>query len=135
MKRGIAIFIICLTLIPHHAAQATEMTNSYEKLLEDVTYTFLMPLNQKAINDYFGEVYMSYFCKFVEVKRKPDLGYSYEITYQFITYERALMPPFHLFTLTVENEAANQWVIKEMKVEKLEEDTTKANCRVPVQMQ
>lgn len=60
------------------------------------------------------------------------MTYRYEITYQFITYERAIMPPYHLFTLKVENKTRTDWVIKDVKVRKLamNEDYTK-ECRNP----
>lgn len=85
--------------------QAETNDKRYEMMLEDIIYLFLSPLESKAIKDYFGEIYLSDFCKFVEVKTKPDQAYRYEITYQFITYERAIMPPYHLFTLKAENKS------------------------------
>ena len=126
----ITCLITFITLTP---VQAKIDSKRYEMTLEDIIYTFLSPLQLKAINNYFGEPYLSEFCKFVEVKMKPDIEYRYEITYQFITYERAIMPPYHLFTLKVENNSLINWVIKDVKVRKLaeNEDYTKI-CRRPM---
>ena len=125
--------ISCLiTFIGITPVQAENKDKHYEMMLEDIIYSFLSPLESKAIKDYFGEIYLSDFCKFVNVETKPDQAYRYEITYQFITYERAIMPPYHLFTLTVENKSPVDWVIKDVKVRKLaeNEDYTKM-CRKP----
>ena len=125
--------ISCLiTFIVITPVQAETNSKHYEMMLEDIIYSFLSPLESKAIKDYFGVIYLSDFCKFVEVKTKPDQAYRYEITYQFITYERAIMPPYHLFTLKVENKSPIDWVIKDVKVRKLpkNEDYTKI-CRKP----
>ncbi|MDQ0202224.1 DUF3888 domain-containing protein [Neobacillus ginsengisoli] len=113
--------------------QAETDSSRYVMKLEDIIYTFLSPLESKAIKEYFGDTYLSDFCKFVEVKTKPDSAYRYEITYQFITYERAIMPPYHLFTLKVGNNSPTDWVIKDVKVRKLAEyeDYTKM-CRKPM---
>lgn len=126
----ITCFITYITITP---AQAETDSTRYKMMLEDIIITFLSPLQSKAIKDYFGELYLSDFCKFVEVKTKPDMAYRYEITYQFITYERAIMPPYHLFTLKVENNSLTDWVIKDVKVKKLaeNEDYTKM-CRKPM---
>jgi len=122
-----------ITLITISPAKAETDNSHYDMMLEDIVYTFLSPLQSKAIKDYFGEMYLSDFCKFVEVKTKPDQGYRYEITYQFVTYERAIMPPYHLFTLKVENKSLTDWIIKDVKVRKLaeNEDYTKI-CRKPM---
>jgi hypothetical protein len=136
MKKNLVIAIFCiLSLIQIPSVQAETENTSYEMLLEDVVYTFLAPLRTKAIEDYFGDIYMSRFCKFIEVKRKPDMGYAYEITYQFITYERSFMPPYHLFTLKAENEALTEWVIKDVSVEKLDGKIEGLKCRKPTQVQ
>ncbi|MFC0561479.1 DUF3888 domain-containing protein [Halalkalibacter alkalisediminis] len=113
--------------------QAEEDNTRYEMLLEDVIYTFFYPLEKKATNEYFGEFKQSMFCKFVDVKRKPNMGYAYEITYQFKTFEGAHNPPFYLFTMTVENEELTNWVIKEVQVKKLNGE--KVECRKPIQIQ
>ena len=129
--------ISCLfTFIAITPVQAETNDKRYEMMLEDIIYLFLSPLESKAIKDYFGEIYLSDFCKFVEVKTKPDQAYRYETTYQFITYERAIMPPYHLFTLKVENKSPTDWFIKDVKVRKLaeNEDYTKM-CRKPIQVQ
>ncbi|WP_391203676.1 DUF3888 domain-containing protein [Psychrobacillus sp. L4] len=131
MRRTIIIIylIIFTTITPVHADTGGSRN---EMILEDIIYSFLSPLESKAIKDYFGEFYLSDFCKFVEVKTKPDQAYRYEITYQFITYERAIMPPYHLFTLKVENKSPTEWVINDVQVRKLDEneDYTKM-CRNP----
>ena len=112
--------------------QAETNDKRYEMMLEDIIYSFLSPLESKAIEDYFGESYLSDFCKFVEVKTKPDQAYRYEITYQFITYERAIEPPYHLFTLKVYNKSATDWFIKDVKVRKLAENEDYSKmCREP----
>ena len=125
--------ITCLITFMITPIQAETDSTRYEMTLEDIIYTFLSPLQSKAIKEYFGEMYLSDFCKFVDVKTNPDNAYRYEITYQFITYERAIMPPYHLFTLTVENRTRTDWVIKDVKVRKLaeNEDYTK-ECRNPM---
>jgi hypothetical protein len=43
------------------------------------------------------------------------------------------MPPYHLFTMKVKNTSLTDWVIKDVKVKKLEgnEDYTKM-CRKPM---
>ncbi|MGX2959818.1 DUF3888 domain-containing protein [Peribacillus sp. JNUCC 23] len=124
------ITLITISISP---AKAETDNSHYDMMLEDIVYTFLTPLQSKAIKDYFGEMYLSDFCKFVEVKTKPDQAYRYEITYQFVTYERAIMPPYHLFTLKVENKSLTDWIIKDVKVRKLaeNEDYTKI-CRKPM---
>ncbi|PFM82975.1 hypothetical protein COJ46_03985 [Bacillus sp. AFS077874] len=131
------IFISCLiTFITISPVQAETVNSRYDKMLEDIIYTFLSPLESKAIKVYFGEMYLSHFCKFVEVKSKPEQAYSYKITYQFVTYERAIMPPYHLFTLKVENNSRTEWIIKDVKVRKIaeNEDYTKI-CRKPMIIQ
>gem|GEM_PF-5194892 len=131
------ILISCLiTFITISPVQADTNNSRYEMMLEDIIYTFLSPLESKAIKDYFGEVYLSDFCKFVEVKTKPEQAYRYAITYQFVTYERAIMPPYHLFTLKVENNPRTDWVIKDVNVRKIaeNEDYTKI-CRKPMIIQ
>ncbi|KEF36378.1 Protein of unknown function (DUF3888) [Schinkia azotoformans MEV2011] len=126
------IMISCLiTFIAITPVQAETNDKHYEMMLEDIIYSFLSPLESKAIEDYFGEIHLSDFCKFVEVKTKPDQAYRYEITYQFITYERAIMPPYHLFTLKVENKSPTDWVIKEVKVRELAENNYTKMCRKP----
>ncbi|PGS46510.1 DUF3888 domain-containing protein [Bacillus sp. AFS041924] len=128
------ILISCLfTFITLSPVQAETDNSRYEMMLEDIIYTFLSPLESKAIKDYFGEPYLSFFCKVVEVKTKPEQEYRYEITYQFITYERAIMPPYHLFTLKVENKSRTDWIIKGVNVRKIaeNEDYTKI-CRKPM---
>lgn len=112
--------------------QAETNDRRYEMILEDIIYSFLSPLQSKAIKDYFGEIYVSDFCKLVEVRTNPNQAYRYEITYQFITYEKAIMPPYHLFTLKVENKSPTDWIIKDVQVRKLaeDEDYTKT-CRKP----
>ncbi len=129
----ISCLITFITLTP---VQAETDDSRYEKKLEDIIYTFLSPLESKAINDYFGEMYLSHFCKIVEVKTMPDQAYRYEITYQFVTYERAIMPPYHLFTLKVENKSRTDWIIKDVNVRKIaeNEDYTKI-CRKPMIIQ
>ena len=131
------ILISCLiTFITLSPVQAETDVSRYEMMLEDIIYTFLSPLESKAIKDYFGEAYLSHFCKIVEVKTKPEQGYRYEITYQFVTYERAIMPPYHLFTLKVENKSLTDWIIEDVKVRKIaeNEDYTKI-CRKPMIIQ
>jgi len=129
----ISCLITFITLSP---VQAETDASRYEMMLEDIIYTFLSPLETKAINDYFGEMYLSHFCKIVEVKTKPEQGYKYEITYQFVTYERAIMPPYYLFTLKVENNSLTDWIIKDVNVRKIaeNEDYTKI-CRKPMIIQ
>ena len=131
--RKVLILTCLFTLIIMSPVKADTDKSSYEMMLEDILYTFLFPLQSKAIKDYFGEIYLADFCKFVEVKTNPDQAYRYEITYQFVTYERAIMPPYHLFTLEVENKSLTDWTIKDVKVRKLEEneDYTKI-CRKPM---
>ncbi|MCC3357075.1 DUF3888 domain-containing protein [Bacillus sp. REN16] len=127
------IMISCLlTFSAISPVQAENNDKRYEMMLEDIIYSFLSPLESKAIKDYFGESYQSDFCRFVEVKTNPDQAYRYEITYQFTTYERAIMPPYHLFTLKVGNKSPTDWFIKDVKVKKLpeNEDYTK-KCRKP----
>lgn len=128
------LMITCLiTFITLTPVQAETGSSRYEMKLEDIIYSFLSPLESKAIKDYFGETYLSDFCKFVEVKTKPEKAYRYEITYQFITYERAIMPPYHLFTLKVENNSLTDWVIKDVKVRKLAENEDYSKmCRKPM---
>lgn len=125
-------FITLITITP---AQAKADSSRYEMTLEDIIFTFLSPLQSKAIKEYFGEPYLSDFCNFVEIKTEPDNAYRYEITYQFITYEKAIMPPYHLFTMKVKNTSPTDWVIKDVKVRKLakNEDYTKM-CRKPMIM-
>jgi hypothetical protein len=135
MRNVLLIIIICIIGLPINSAHAETDETRYEMILEDVVYTFLAPISEKAIKDYFDDIYMSQFCKFIEVKRKPDMGYAYEITYQFITYERAFMPPYHLFTVTAENETLTKWIIKDVKVEKLDGEIEKIKCRKPIQVQ
>lgn len=125
--------IICLCLLLINPVQAETDKTQYEMLLEDVIFTFLSPLENKAIKEYFGEVKQSMFCQFVDVKRKPHMGYAYDITYQFQTYEGAHNPPYHLFTLTVENKKLTEWVIKDVKVKKLDGEEVK--CRKPIQVE
>lgn len=125
--------ITCLiTFITITPVQAETDSKRYEMMLEDIVYTFLSPLQSKAIEDYLGKPRLSDFCKFLEVKTITDTSYRYEITYQFVTYEKAIMPPYHLFTLKVENKTLTDWVIKDVKVRKLgeNEDYTKM-CRKP----
>ncbi|WP_275670690.1 DUF3888 domain-containing protein [Neobacillus notoginsengisoli] len=131
--RKILILACFITLITISPVKAETDHSRYEFLLEDILYTFLFPLQLKAIEDYFGEIYLADFCKFVEVKTNPEQAYRYEITYQFVTYERAIMPPYHLFTLKVENKSLTDWTIKDVKVRKLgeNEDYTKI-CRKPM---
>ncbi|NRD76612.1 hypothetical protein HPT25_03790 [Bacillus sp. BRMEA1] len=127
------IMIICLiAMIAITPVQAETNDKRYEMMLEDIIYSFLSPLESKAIKDYLGTPRLSDFCKFVEVKTRTDTSYRYEITYQFITYERAIMPPYHLFSLKVENKSPTNWVIKDVKARKLaeSEDYTKM-CRKP----
>ncbi|MDQ0862200.1 DUF3888 domain-containing protein [Bacillus sp. V2I10] len=131
MKKFLLITCI-LSLISITPVQAETEKTRYEMLLEDVIFTFLDPLEDKAINDYFGEIKQSTFCKFIEVKRKPNMGYAYEITYQFQTFEGAHKPPYHLFTLTVENEKLTEWTLKDVIVERL--DGKKIKCRKPLQV-
>ena len=122
-----------ITFITITPAQAKPDSSRYEMTLEDIIFTFLSPLQAKAIKDYFGEPYLSDFCKFVEIKADSDTAYRYEITYQFITYERAIMPPYNLFTMKVKNTSLTDWIIKDVKVKKLaeNEDYTKM-CRKPM---
>ncbi|WP_142329222.1 DUF3888 domain-containing protein [Bacillus sp. AFS088145] len=129
--------ISCLmTFITLSPVQAETDASRYEMMLEDIIYTFLSPLESKAINDYFGEIYLSHFCKIVEVKTRPEQAYSYEITYQFVTYERAIMPPFHLFTLKVQNKSRTDWIIKDVNVRKIAEKEDYAKiCRKPMIIQ
>ena len=127
------MIIICLVIfITITPVQADTGGSRYEMTLEDIIYTFLYPLQSKAIKEYFGVIHLADFCKFVDVKTNPDTEYRYEITYQFITYEKAIMPPYHLFTLKVENKSPTEWVINDVKVRKLDEneDYTKM-CRNP----
>ena len=127
---------ICLCFFLITPVQAEADKTRYEMLLEDIIFTFLDPLENKAIKEYFGEVKKSMFCKFVDVKRKPNMGYAYEITYQFQTFEGAHNPPYHLFTMTVENEVGNEgimWVIKDVKVKKMNGE--KVKCRKPIQIE
>lgn len=43
------------------------------------------------------------------------------------------MPPYHLFTLKVENEPLKDWTIKDVKVRKLEENEDYSKiCRKPM---
>ncbi|MFB6468222.1 hypothetical protein ACE38V_15690 [Cytobacillus sp. Hz8] len=66
------IMISCLiTFISITPVQAETNSKRYEMVLEDIIYSFLSPLESKAIKDYFGEIYLSDFCKFVEVKTEP----------------------------------------------------------------
>lgn len=113
------------------SVKAEPENTNYAMLLEDVVYTVLAPLNTKSIHAYFGNSYASRFCKVIEVKRKSNVGYAYEITYQFFTYERSFMPPYHLFTLTVENETLSDWVVKDVSVEKLNGNIENLSCRKP----
>ncbi len=127
------LMILCLFFLTTTQVFAEANKSRYEMTLEDIIYTFLSPLESKAIKDYFGEIYLSDFCKVVEVKTKPDQAYRYEITYQFVTYERAIMPPYHLLTLKVENKSQTEWNLSDVKVRKLaeNEDYTKI-CRKPM---
>jgi Protein of unknown function (DUF3888) len=125
--RKILLLICFITLITISPVKADTNSSSYEMVLEDIIYTFLSPLQAKAIKDYFGEIYLVHFCKFVEVKTNPEQAYRYEITYQFVTYERAIMPPYHLFTLKVENKSLKDWTIKDVKVRKLKENEDSIN--------
>ena len=129
----ITCLISCLIIFIIIPTQAETESTRYEMTLEDIIYTFLSPLESKAIKEHFGNGKLSFFCKFIEVKTNPDMEYRYEITYQFLTYERAIMPPYHLFTLKVENKSRTDWVIKDVKVRKLaeNEDYTK-ECRNPI---
>ncbi|MDP5275423.1 hypothetical protein [Chengkuizengella axinellae] len=131
MKKIILLMSI-LSLILIIPVQANNHKTYYEMVLEDVIYTMLIPLENKAKIDYFGNIKQSTFCKFVEVKRKPNLGYSYEMTYQFITFEGAHNSPNHLFTLIVENVELTDWVIKDVKVKKINGE--KVICRKPIQV-
>jgi hypothetical protein len=125
--------IICLFLLTITPVQAEEDKTRYAMQLEDVIYTSFYTLEKKAIRDYFGDFKQSMFCKFIDVKRKPDMGYAYEITYQFISFEGAHNYPYHLFTMTVENKELTNWVIKDVKVKNLNgEDVI---CRKPQQIQ
>lgn len=137
MKNFLVIIMICfISLVPITFVQAETEKTRYEMLLEDIIFTFLYPLEDKAIKDYFGDIRQSTFCKFIEVKRKPNMGYAYEITYQFQTFEGAHNPPYHLFTLTVENETLTKWIIKDVKVRKLAENEDNTTmCRKPIQVQ
>jgi hypothetical protein len=128
--RKILMLTCFITFITISPVKAETDNSRYEIMLEDIIYTFLTPLESKAIKDYFGEIYLSDFCKFVDVKTNPNQAYRYEITYQFVTYERAIMPPYHLFTLKVKNKSLTDWTIEDVKVKKLEdnEDYTKI-CR------
>lgn len=131
--RKILTLTCFITLITISPVKAETDNSRYEMVLEDIVYTFLFPLQTKAIKDYFGEIYLADFCKFVEVKTNPEQAYRYEITYQFVTYERAIMPPYHLFTLKVENKSLKNWTIKDVKVRKLEENEDYSKiCRKPM---
>ncbi|MFD1739407.1 hypothetical protein ACFSCX_23275 [Bacillus salitolerans] len=133
MKRKI-LLIICLFFLTIFPVQAEEdYKTQYPMLLEDDIYTFFYPLEKKATEKYFGEFKQTmFFCKFVDVKRKPNMGYAYEITYQFISFEKAHNYPYHLFTMTVDNKELTNWVINNIKVKKLDGEDVK--CRKPQQV-
>jgi hypothetical protein len=61
-----------ITIITITPAQAKPDNSRYEMMLEDIIFTFLSPLQSKAIKEYFGEPCLSDFCKFVDIKTEPD---------------------------------------------------------------
>jgi hypothetical protein len=100
------LLVLAVVLLPHnkiHAAKVENRTCSKELLLEEAFLRSMGPEILKAIETYYtekGEEGRLYFLPSVINVKKDKTQDTFLVTIQVVTFERAILPPYGLETIT-----------------------------------
>lgn len=129
MKKIIFIFLLIFSIsivfnLNVYASTETEDKKITKELLIEEAFLKTMEgeiLN--AIEDYYGEVWL-YFLPSVTNVTKNEAEGNFDVTVQVVTYQRAIMPPYGLETITfrIPGYKVLNFKHKEIKGEDLPED-------------
>ncbi|MDF2014667.1 DUF3888 domain-containing protein [Priestia megaterium] len=94
--------IIIFSLESYASAEKHSNINSptsNELLLEESFIRAMGPEISRAIKDYYGEGKLFYLSKITNIKKDKNAD-IFEVTVQVVSYEKAIMPPYGLETIT-----------------------------------
>ncbi|MBA4493366.1 DUF3888 domain-containing protein [Paenactinomyces guangxiensis] len=134
MKKIILIIGLVSLSIMSAPSEIKADSTPQEELLEDTILALLFPEIEKAIEKHFGES-KQFFCQDVLKITKKDPGsFLFRITTQVQTFEGAHNPPYHLVTITFDNDGPGWgWNVREFKARQLAPGE-KVKCRHPVEL-